>query len=238
VQDSGGASTNVATISVTVTAANTPPVATNDSATTPSGSPVVIYVLANDSDPDGDTLDRTKLAIASAPAHGGVTINKTTGGITYTPAAGYSGPDAFVYTVKDVRGATSNPATVTINVTPVNLAPVAANDSATAIVRLVRSGGWLRRLSLRPLPVTVNVLANDSDAGGALDPTTVTLVTPPASGTATVNSSTGAITYFPGLNSFGTVSFAYTVKDNAGAVSVPATVTITVRVVKPRSSFW
>ncbi len=238
VQDDGGASTNVATVNVSVTAANTAPMAANDSVTTASGTPVVIYVLANDSDPDGDTLDRTKLAITSAPAHGGVAINKTTGGITYTPAAGYNGPDSFAYTVKDIRGATSNPATVTINVTPVNLAPVATNDSATAIIKLSRSGGWLRRLSLRPLPVTINVLANDSDAGGALDPATVTLVTPPATGTATVNSSTGAITYLPAPNSFGTLSFSYTVKDNVGAVSAPATVTITVRVVKPRRSFW
>ncbi len=238
VQDNGGASTNVATVKVSVTAANTPPVAVNDSASTPSGTPVVIYVLANDSDPDGDTLDRTKLAITSAPAHGGVVINKTTGGITYTPAAGYSGPDSFTYTVKDIRGATSNLATVTINVTAANLAPVAANDSATTIIRLTRSSGWLRRLSLRPMPVTINVLANDSDVGGALNPATVTLITPPSSGTATVNATTGAITYMPGANSIGTVSFSYTVKDNAGAVSNPATVTIAVTAVKLRRGLW
>jgi len=126
-QDSGGAATNTATVNVSVTAANTPPVANDDSATTQAGTPVVIYVLANDSDADGDILDRTKIAIATPPAHGGITINKTTGGISYTPVAGYSGPDSFAYTVKDIRGATSNPATVTINVTAANLAPVASN---------------------------------------------------------------------------------------------------------------
>ena len=116
VKDNGGAITNVAMVSVSVTAGNTSPVALNDSATTPPGTPVVIYVLANDSDPDGDTLDRTKIAITTPPAHGGVTVNTTTGGITYTPVASYSGPDSFVYTVKDIRGATSNAATVTVNV--------------------------------------------------------------------------------------------------------------------------
>jgi len=84
--------------------------------------------------------------------------------------------------------------------------------------------------------VTVNVLGNDSDADGALNPATVTLLTPPASGAATVNATTGAITYLPAANSFGTVSFSYTVKDNSGVVSNPATVTITVAAVKRRWS--
>jgi len=98
------------------------------------------------------------------------------------------------------------------------------------------SRGWFRRVSLRPLPVTVNVLANDSDVDGSLDPATLTLITPPASGTATVNAATGAITYLPGVNAFGTVSFSYAVRDNSGALSAPATVTITVTAVKRRGS--
>src|SRR3989441_11528775 len=48
---------NVATVTVTVTAVNDPPVAVNDTATTAEDTAVNINVRANDSDPDaGDTL--------------------------------------------------------------------------------------------------------------------------------------------------------------------------------------
>jgi VCBS repeat-containing protein len=76
--------------------------------------------------------------------------------------------------------------------------------------------------------VTVNVLANDSDADGTLDRATVALATLPASGTATVNATTGVITYTPAAASSGAVSFTYTVKDNNGATSNAATVVITI----------
>jgi len=82
--------------------------------------------------------------------------------------------------------------------------------------------------------VTVNVLANDSDVDGTLNPATVTLGTLPLSGSASVNPATGAITYTPNAAFSGTDSFTYTVKDNAGASSNAATVTITVTaVVRP-----
>jgi hypothetical protein len=76
---------------------------------------------------------------------------------------------------------------------------------------------------------TVVVLANDSDADGTLDPTTVTLsVSPtPAKGTATVNAD-GTITYKPRAGKTGADAFAYTVRDNQGAISNSATVRIDV----------
>ena len=52
--------------------------------------------------------------IVTAPAHGTTTVNTTTGEVTYTPAQGFSGTDTFTYTVADVAGAVSNPATVSI----------------------------------------------------------------------------------------------------------------------------
>jgi Bacterial Ig domain len=71
------------------------------------------------------------------------------------------------------------------------------------------------------------VLANDSDpdAGDSLNPASVTVVSPPATGTAGVNPD-GSITFTS--TAAGTVTFQYTVQDNHGAVSSPATVTVTV----------
>jgi hypothetical protein len=76
--------------------------------------------------------------------------------------------------------------------------------------------------------VVLNVTANDTDDDGNIDPTTVTIVTGPNSGTVNVNATTGAVTYTPAATFFGTVSFTYTVNDNDGATSNVATVRVTV----------
>ena len=112
VKDNLGAFSNVATVSITV---DTPPTAVNDSATTYKNSPVVINVLGNDSDSDG-TLNATTVTIVAAASHGTISVNPTTGAITYTPASNYTGPDSFTYKVKDNLGIDSNVATVSITV--------------------------------------------------------------------------------------------------------------------------
>src|SRR5690606_27944325 len=63
--------------------ANQPPLALADTATVVRGGSVVIPVLANDSDPEG-ALNATSVAIVNAPASGVVSVNTTTGAITYT----------------------------------------------------------------------------------------------------------------------------------------------------------
>ncbi|MEX2308948.1 MAG: nidogen-like domain-containing protein [Pirellulales bacterium] len=93
------------------------PVAVDDFAGTPSGTPVTIDVLANDSDSDG-FIDPTSIAIVNQPANGSVIVDPVTGAITYIPASSFLGRDSFTYTVRDDRGAVSNIATVMIEVTP------------------------------------------------------------------------------------------------------------------------
>jgi len=78
--------------------------------------------------------------------------------------------------------------------------------------------------------VVINVLANDTAKSGILDPATVTVVTPPAHGTTSVNTVTGEVTYTPNLDFVGKDSFKYTVNDSFGQVSNVATVSITVEV--------
>jgi hypothetical protein len=103
-----------ANFSITV-GGNIPPVANDDSATTPVNTPVPVDVLANDSDSDG-TLVPSSVAVVTPPASGGTSVNPTTGAITYTPNSGFTGSDGFTYRVNDDDGAPSNAATVSITV--------------------------------------------------------------------------------------------------------------------------
>jgi subtilisin family serine protease len=105
----GGSDTGA--VAVTINPVNDPPVAVNNSATTTQGVAVTINVLANDTDVEGSSLT---VASVSDPPHGTAVANAN-GTITYTPDAGYSGPDAFGYTASD-GSAVSNVATVSVTV--------------------------------------------------------------------------------------------------------------------------
>lgn len=96
-----------------------------------------------------------------------------------------------------------------------NRPPVAVNDLASI---------------LRTQTAAIAVLANDSDPDGTLNPASVTLVpgSGPSFGTAVINPATGVVTYTPGAVFFLADSFRYTVRDNLGAVSNEATVTINI----------
>ena len=100
---------------------NVAPVANDDGASVAEDGAVTVDVLANDTDANGDVP--AVLDIPSAPAHGTATI--VAGGIQYTPAANYSGPDSFTYRATD-GSLPSAPATVSITVNPVNDAPTVA----------------------------------------------------------------------------------------------------------------
>ena len=75
--------------------------------------------------------------------------------------------------------------------------------------------------------VSMNVLANDSDSDGTLAPQTLTIVTAPTHGQASVGAA-GQVTYTPQSGFTGSDSFTYTVQDDQGLVSPPATVTVSV----------
>jgi hypothetical protein len=91
---------------------NSPPIAANDSATTPMNTDVTVLVLFNDSDSDGGTLTITGI---TQGANGSVTF--TASDVTYTPNTGYTGSDSFSYTASDGNGGTAT-GTVTITVLP------------------------------------------------------------------------------------------------------------------------
>jgi alkaline phosphatase len=93
---------------------NQTPTAVNDSSSTTHDTPIIINVIANDTDLDG-TIDPATVTITSTAGHG-TAIANTNGTVTYTPATGFTGTDTFRYTVKDNGGATSDEATVKVTV--------------------------------------------------------------------------------------------------------------------------
>lgn len=188
---------------------DTNPIAANDAASISTGTTLDFDVLANDIDADGH-LVRTSLAITLLPSHGTARINTSDNTIIYQPDAGYAGPDSLAYTVRDNLAVTSNVGTLAISVQAL---PIANNDVA---------------VTQQGQAITVNVLSNDASGGGSLDRSTLTVVAQPTRGTATVNTADGTVNYQPGSGFSGTDVFQYSVRDNLGAVSGFASVTVTV----------
>ena len=107
----GAADSGIATVTINVAAVNDAPLASNDSATTMQNIPVVINVLANDSDVDGGTLAIVSFTQGTSGSVG----NNGNGNLTYTPNFNFAGSDSFGYTMTDGQGGT-NSATVSLTV--------------------------------------------------------------------------------------------------------------------------
>ncbi|HLZ77169.1 Ig-like domain-containing protein [Phenylobacterium sp.] len=181
---------------------NSMPVAVND-VIVARGSAVTFDPRINDSDPDGDAL--TVYSVTS-PTHGTAVIGGGGTQITYTPLAGYIGPDGFNYTVRDARGGMAGAAVSVIT----NHAPVAANDNITAVAGVA---------------FTFDPRTNDMDADG--DPLTVATVTVPPHGTAAITGAGASITYTPSAGYSGSDTFNYSISDGQGG-SASASVNVTV----------
>lgn len=203
----GGSDTATVTI-VIGTAGNRPPVAANDSAQTPPATPVRIAVLRNDSDPDDDVLSVTSVG---TPAHGTAVLNSD-GTLTYTPATGFEGSDAFSYVISDGRGGTAT-AQVTVQVgAGANAPPVALDD----VVGVVKGGG-----------VDIPVLDNDSDPDGDLLRVIRVENLGPHQATLTINANgTIRFQHIHGTNGPGRIRYTIT-DDNGHEVSAIVTVNVT-----------
>ncbi len=142
----------------------------------------------------------TSVAVGTQASNGTATASGTS--ITYTPNAGYHGPDSFTYTATNAGG-TSASATVSITVNPA--APIANPVSATVAANSTNN------------PITLNI------TGGP--PASVATPTTPAHGTVSIAGT--AITYTPTAGYSGADSFTYTASNVTGT-SAPATVSVTV----------
>jgi VCBS repeat-containing protein len=198
----GKGKTDTATVIVTVVSVNSSPLAQDDSATTTEGTMVLIRVLANDSDPDGDFL----LVESFGRPFNGTVLNARTG-VSYIPDPGFQGIDRFTYRISDGNGGTSS-ATVTVSVAGVNDPPLARDDN------VVTDEG---------LTVTVLVLLNDSDPDG--DALVVESVTQGKNGTVSNNGTD--VSYMPVEGFSGVDVFTYTVSDGNGGTDT-ATVFVAV----------
>lgn len=203
VSSGGGRHTEPVTV-VATAAVNRNPVAVDDSAPTAEDTAVNVNVLANDTDPDGDVLTVTGI---SGATNGTAAINAN-GTVRFTPAQNFNGTAGFNYAISDGKGGTAS-ASVTVTVTPVNDNPVAVNDTATTAANT---------------PVTINVLANDSDVDG--DPLTVTALGPVTGGSAAIDAGSTTVTFTPNAG-VTAGSFTYTVSD--GDLSATATVNVNVQ---------
>ena len=191
---------------ITVNSVNDPPSAVGDSYTIAEDTPTAFNVLANDSDMEDASINIVEIG---HPGHG--TAVNSGGAILYTPTENYYGTDTFTYTVADSADGQTT-ATVYVTIQPVNDAPTAAPDTAT---------------TAEDTPVTISVLANDSDVEGN------TLSVLSAGGGSLAQSITvnpdGAITYTPALNANGTDTFTYILSDGQ-AENSQSTGTVTVRI--------
>ena len=162
---SDGTASDVGKVHIVVDDVNDPPVARDETITGVEDSPVTFDPRSNDSDPDGDPLTITQINGKPIAPGGSVTLPE--GVLVDEPRRQpelHAEPElqwpgvSFDYTLADGRGGT-DVGTVTINVTPVNDAPVAVDDAGR---------------TPEDTPVTLDLLANDSDVDG--DTLTITQI--------------------------------------------------------------
>ena len=191
-----------------VTALNNPPTAVGQAVSTPTNTPIAASALTGATDLDGNTV----VLFAAGPASNGVVVVNADGTVTYTPNAGYTGPDSFEFTLSDGRGGFG---TATVDITVDNAPPVANPDTVATPGNTA---------------ITIPVLDNDTDLNGDALTVVAGSATVPANGTATINAD-DTITYIPDPTFRGTDTFDYTITD--GLSTSTATVTIIVPDIAP-----
>jgi VCBS repeat-containing protein len=207
----GSLDSNVATVNITITPVNDPPVANDDNYSVAEGGTLNVAapgVKANDTDPDGPV---GVVTLVTGPAHASSFTLNPDGSFTYVHDGSETTSDSFVYQLSD--GSLNSTATVHITITAVNDAPVAVNDAYS-----VDEGGTLN-------VAAPGVLGNDTDADGPS--IHAVLVSGPAHASSFTLNANGSFTYVH--NGSETTSDSFTYKANDGSLdSNVATVNITI----------
>ena len=200
----GNGGTDFANVNITITGPNRAPVAVDDTATVNEDSSVIVNVLANDSDPDGDTLSVSSVNTAN----GNATVNSDNT-VTFTPTANFNGTATVTYVVSDGLGGTDT-GNVTVTVNPVNDAPVTVADSV--------SGPEDQELTISPLD-------NDTDVDG--DSLTLGTVGVTVGQGEVVGFEGNSFRFQPAQDFNGEITISYFAEDGQASTSGTITVTIT-----------
>jgi hypothetical protein len=231
---SGNDTANCATtVTVNAGGGNTAPVANDDSYSTDQDAVLNVAapgVLDNDTDADNDPITVADPRTDASTAQNGLVTLNSDGSFTYTPPAGYIGPDSFSYSATDGTDTSATPATVNIDVTDPNAAgPTARGDAYATPVG--------KTLDVAASRVS-GVLYNDF---GGTPPLTAELVTDVSNGTLQLNSD-GSFSYTPNTGNYDPItktctgglcdnsndSFVYRAVDNLGVASADTTVNINI----------
>jgi gliding motility-associated-like protein len=181
-----------ATVFLCIDPVNDAPVALNDSACVEEGFMVIIPILDNDFDIEGN-LDPASATIITAPLNGVVLVDPVTGELMYTPNAGFTGLEIIQYQVCDSGvPVLCSTAWVYIHVyyETTTIKPTAVNDEAT---------------SYKDMAIFIPILANDTVLNGH----TVSIISSPINGTSTFNSGTDLLSYDPDPGYVGLDSVQY-----------------------------
>jgi hypothetical protein len=197
----GALDSNVATVSIAVSAVNDAPVAAAQSAAAVENTAKAITLAAADVDSSSLTF-----AVVFGPASG--TLSGSAPNLIYTPVTGFSGVDSFTFKAND-GALDSNVATVSITIAGVNDAPVAAPQSVAVVEDTAKA---------------VVLTATDSDSTAL----TFAVVTNPANGT--LSGAAPNLVYRPNANFFGADSFTFRANDGVLDSNVAA-VTLSVSAV-------
>lgn len=189
------------------------PNAVDDLYTINTDSTAELEVLVNDTPGSGELANNT-LTVEQQPSNGLISVDTSTGVITYQPDAGFTGQDTFTYEIGNTNGE-FDVATVVVDV--VNDAPPAANDDETT--------------TDVDQTISIPVLDNDFDSLDSIIPADTQIISEPTNGTAEVNPD-GTVNYTPNPGYQGTDSFVYQIVNEAGITDV-ATATIRVAQTAP-----
>jgi hypothetical protein len=200
----GELESNPARIRIEIAPVNDAPVARDLAVTTAEDTPITFDLLPQAADADADPLSVT---ILDGPAYGNLIVHPD-GSITYRPDPNTFGSDRFTWRAGDGT-ADSTPATVTLEITPINDAPV-----FSALSPIVQEDGMLE-LDLRDLVTDVDSVT-----------LTTQIVSAPAHGGLTLTDD-GRLRYVPPRDYFGTDTFTLSVSDGERDAQASFTVSIT-----------
>jgi Tol biopolymer transport system component len=188
--NNGSADSNIATVTATITAVNDAPVALDSEYPAIEDTPLSVSFQAI----DVDSATLTFSIIANGLKGTAMLTNAATGAFAYTPNPNANGTDVVTFRAFD--GALfSNAGTLTIQIAPVNDAPVAQTGVVTTSAGVQGAGA---------------LLASDVDG----DPLTFSLTSDPTLGTVVLtDASAGTFTYTPNPGATGYDTFTFTVSD-------------------------